>query len=73
MKYDFLQILGAVLLCFSAQGLIRLLIDHDYAGLLGWLPGGFALLLSAYVVAVAAGLLLTGWSHTRAKALGRRD
>ncbi|MEV8317071.1 hypothetical protein AB0Q95_23185 [Streptomyces sp. NPDC059900] len=73
MKYDFLQILGAVLLCFSAQGLIRLLIDHDYTGLLGWIPGGFGLLLIAYVVAVTAGLLLTGWSHTRAKALGRRD
>ncbi|MGW6061966.1 hypothetical protein [Streptomyces sp. NPDC055189] len=72
MKYDFLQTLGAILLCFSAQGLIRLLIDHDYAGFLGWLPGGFALLLVAYVVAVTAGLLLTGWSHTRAKALGRR-
>ncbi|GGV53426.1 hypothetical protein GCM10010277_50980 [Streptomyces longisporoflavus] len=73
MKYDILQILGALVLCFSAQGLIRLLIDHDDAGLLGWLPGGFALLLVAYVVVVAAGLLLTGWSHTQAKALGRRD
>lgn len=73
MKYDILQILGAVLLCFSAQGLIRLLIDHDYTGLLGWLPGSFAALLTAYVVTVAVGVLLTGWSHTRAKALGRRD
>lgn len=72
MKYDILQIFGAVLMCFSAQGLIRLLIDHDNTGLLGWLPGGFALLLIAYVVTVAAGLLLTTWSHTRAKTLGRR-
>lgn len=73
MKYDILQILGAVLMCFSAQGLIRLLIDHDYTGLLGWLSGGFAVLLAAYVVALAVGVLLTGWSHSRAKALGRRD
>ncbi|MFG2653153.1 hypothetical protein [Streptomyces sp. NPDC048436] len=73
MKYDILQILGAVLMCFSAQGLIRLLIDHDYAGFLGWLPGGFAALLAAYVIALSAGVLLTALSHTRAKALGRRD
>ncbi|MEV0117942.1 hypothetical protein ACFWY6_32615 [Streptomyces sp. NPDC059037] len=73
MKYDILQILGAVLMCFSAQGLIRLLIDHDYNGFLGWIPGGFPALLTAYTVALAAGVLLTGWSHTRAKALGRRS
>ncbi|MEU5954777.1 hypothetical protein [Streptomyces sp. NPDC047525] len=73
MKYDILQTLGAVLMCFSAQGLIRLLIDHDYTGFMGWLPGGFAALLIAYAVALTAGVLLTGWSHTRAKALGRRN
>ncbi|MGW7071611.1 hypothetical protein ACWGII_22365 [Streptomyces sp. NPDC054855] len=73
MKYDILQVLGAILMCFSAQGLIRLLIDHDHTGLLGGLPGGFAVLLIAYVVAVTAGVLLTGWSHSQAKAVGRRD
>lgn len=73
MKYDILQILGAVLMCFSAQGLIRLLLDHGHTGLLGWLPGGFAVLLAAYVVALAGGVTLTAWSHSRAKALGRRD
>ncbi|MFE6164171.1 hypothetical protein ACFQ7F_35230 [Streptomyces sp. NPDC056486] len=72
MKYDILQILGAVLMCFSAQGLIRLLIDHDYTGLLGWLPGGFAVLLIAYTVVLAAAALLTSRSYARAKALGRR-
>ncbi|WP_367043497.1 hypothetical protein [Streptomyces sp. Je 1-332] len=72
MKYDILQVLGAILMCFSAQGLIRLLIDHDHTGFLGRLPGGFAPLLFAYVVALAAGVLLTGWSHSRAKAIGRR-
>ncbi|MGW5868874.1 hypothetical protein ACWFRJ_42800 [Streptomyces sp. NPDC055239] len=73
MKYDILQVLGALLMCFSAQGLIRLLIDHDYTGLLGWLPGGFAVLLVAYTAVLAAGVLLTGRSYTRAKALGRRS
>ncbi|MFG2501558.1 hypothetical protein ACGFSB_25525 [Streptomyces sp. NPDC048441] len=73
MKYDILQILGAVLMCFSAQGVIRLLIDHDYTGLLGPLPGGFAVHLIAYAMPLAVGVLLTGWSHTQAKALGRRD
>ncbi|MGW6025128.1 hypothetical protein [Streptomyces sp. NPDC055214] len=76
MKYDILQILGAVLMCFSAQGLIRLLIDHDHTGplgRLGWLPGGFAVLLGAYVLALAGGVVLTGWAHSQAKALGRRD
>ncbi|MEV2256934.1 hypothetical protein AB0I94_41420 [Streptomyces sp. NPDC050147] len=73
MKYDILQIFGAVLMCFSAQGLIRLLIDHGNTGLLGWLPGSFAVLLTAYVVALTGGVLLTGWSHSQAKALGRRD
>lgn len=73
MKYDILQILGAVLMCFSAQGLIRLLIDHGHTGVLGWLPGSFAVLLAAYVAALAGGVLLTGWSHSRAMALGRRD
>ncbi|MEV0324293.1 hypothetical protein ACIBKX_39925 [Streptomyces sp. NPDC050658] len=72
MKFDFLQIVGAVLMCFSAQGGIRLFLDHDYDGMLGWLPGDFPVLMAAYVVALAAGVLLTGWSHTRAKALGRR-
>ncbi|MGW0907195.1 hypothetical protein [Streptomyces sp. NPDC002853] len=73
MKYDILQILGAVLMCFSAQGLIRLLLDHGHTGVLGWIPGSFAVLLAAYVLALAGGVLLTGWSHSQAKALGRRD
>ncbi|MFE0170898.1 hypothetical protein ACFWZ2_01160 [Streptomyces sp. NPDC059002] len=72
MKYDILQILGAVLMVTFAQGAIRLLIDHDHTGLLGWLPGGFAVLLVAYVALTAVGVLLAGWSHTRAKELGRR-
>ncbi|MGW7018342.1 hypothetical protein OG754_09185 [Streptomyces decoyicus] len=72
MKYDILQIIGAALMVVFAQGAIRLLVDHDSTGLLGGLGGGFALTLSVYGALVAVGVLLTGWSHTRAKALGRR-
>ncbi|MEJ8651049.1 hypothetical protein WKI65_23900 [Streptomyces sp. MS1.AVA.3] len=72
MKYDILQIVGAALMVVFAQGAIRLLVDHDSTGLLGRLGGGFALTLALYGVLVAVGVLLTGWSHSRAKALGRR-
>ncbi|AZS74801.1 hypothetical protein DDE74_31130 [Streptomyces lydicus] len=56
-----------------AQGAIRLLFDHTDTGFLGWLDGGFALTLAVHLALVAVGVLLTGWSHTRAKALGRRS
>ncbi|MEU9486259.1 hypothetical protein [Streptomyces decoyicus] len=72
MKYDILQIIGAAVMVVFAQGAIRLLVDHGNTGLLGGLGGGFALTLAVYGALVAAGVLLTGWSHTRAKALGRR-
>ncbi|GAU67069.1 hypothetical protein SSP35_04_01500 [Streptomyces sp. NBRC 110611] len=73
MKYDVLQIIGAVVMVFFAQGAVRLLFDHDDTGVLGWLGGGFGVALGAHALLVAVGVLLTGWSHTRAKALGRRN
>ncbi|MEV0259593.1 hypothetical protein AB0H82_35775 [Streptomyces sp. NPDC050732] len=72
MKYDILQILGAVLTVAFGQGAIRLLMDHDNSGLLGWLPGGFTVLIIVYVALTAVGVLLAGRSHARAKELGRR-
>ncbi|MFF8790707.1 hypothetical protein [Streptomyces sp. NPDC015125] len=72
MKYDILQIIGAAMMVFFAQGAIRLLIDHDDTGILGWLGGGFPLALAVRGALVAVGVLLTGRSHTRAKVLGRR-
>ena len=51
---------GMVLLVLGAQGGIRLLADHDNAGILGWLPGGFAVQLACYLVMVLAGLVLAG-------------
>ncbi|KAB2349433.1 hypothetical protein [Actinomadura rudentiformis] len=68
MKFDVLRIIGMVLLVVGAQGTIRQLVDHDNAGLLGWLPGGFAASLTVHVAATVAGVLLAGWSHDRAKA-----
>lgn len=67
MKYTIGQIVGAVLLVLGAQGVIRLLIDHDNGGLLGWVPGGFAVRLICYVVVGAAGALLAGWAEGHAK------
>ncbi|MEE4422825.1 hypothetical protein [Streptomyces bugieae] len=72
MKYDILQIIGAAAMVVFTQGAIRLLVDHRNTGLLGWLGAGFGGTLAAHGLLVAAGVLLTGWSHTRAKALGRR-
>ncbi|MEU0898411.1 hypothetical protein [Streptomyces massasporeus] len=37
----------------------------------GGLPGGFVPLLVTYAVLTAVGVVLAGWAHTRAKALGR--
>lgn len=73
MKYDFAQITGMVLLVVSAQGAIRLLIDHSDTGLLTWLPGGFPAALAGYLAALVAGAALAGWGRDRAKARGRRD
>jgi hypothetical protein len=72
MKYNVLQVLGMVMMVVCAQALIRLLIDNGDRGLLDGLLGGFLPLLLAYAVLTAAGVLLTGWAHSRAKALGRR-
>ncbi|MEV4150909.1 hypothetical protein AB0J40_45160 [Amycolatopsis sp. NPDC049691] len=72
MKFDVLQIVGAVLTVLGAQGAIRLLVDHGNTGLLAWLGAGFAGTLAGYLVATVAGVVLAGWAHDRAKALGRR-
>lgn len=71
MKYDVLHILGMALLVLGGQGAIRQLVDHGNAGLLGWLPGGFAASITVYVVAVALGAAVAGWARGQAKAVGR--
>jgi len=68
MKHIAGLIAGMVLLVLGAQGGIRLLVDHDNAGLLGWLPGGFATQLSCYAVITLAGVLLAGWGSRKTEA-----
>ncbi|MFE5211936.1 hypothetical protein [Streptomyces sp. NPDC056600] len=72
MKYDVTQVAGMILLVVAGQGLVRALVDHDDLGLLGPLPGGFALAVTVYVAVTLVGALLAGWAHGRARALGRR-
>ncbi|MFJ1751498.1 hypothetical protein [Kitasatospora sp. NPDC088134] len=73
MKYTVLQVLGVALLVLGAQGAIRRLVHHEDAGLLGWLPGGFAVGLTAHLLAAAAGACLAGWAHRAAKDSDSRD
>ncbi|SCF05369.1 hypothetical protein [Micromonospora chokoriensis] len=56
-------VIGMILLVYGAQGAVRQLVDHDNAGLLGWLPGGFGVQLAGHVVLGIAGLLLAGWGR----------
>lgn len=60
-------VIGVPLVVFGGQGGIRLLVNHGNSGLLGWVPGGFAVWLSCYAVIVVIGVLLASWGSTRAK------
>jgi len=71
MKYDIWQGLGVVLLALGTQGAIRQLVDHGNAGLLRWLPGGFAVSITVYVLAVVGGAIIASRAHAAAKAVGR--
>ncbi|CAL9406333.1 hypothetical protein SUDANB58_01552 [Streptomyces sp. enrichment culture] len=71
MKYGLLEGLGVVLLALGGQGAIRLLVDRDDAGLFGRLPGGFAVGVTVYVLAVAIGTAVAAWAHRAARTAGR--
>ena len=58
-------IVGMILLVMGAQGAIRLMADHDDAGPLGWMPGGFAAQLSVYCLTVVVGTTIA--SHFTAR------
>lgn len=73
MKYDVLQVLGVALVVLGGQGAVRQLVDHGDAGLLAWLPGGFAAGLTVHFVAVALGAVVASWARGRARAVGRRS
>jgi len=67
-----LWVFGMALWLVGAQGAIRLLIDHEDAGLLGWLPGGFAAQLLCYLVAVVIGIVVAALNAPwRARSSGR--
>ncbi|WP_424217635.1 hypothetical protein ACN20G_36325 (plasmid) [Streptomyces sp. BI20] len=70
MKYGFYQVLGMALLVIGAQGAIRQLVDHDNAGLLDWLPGGFAASITVYALAAAIGAVIAGRAHNARKPTG---
>ncbi|MFE7619645.1 hypothetical protein [Streptomyces sp. NPDC057496] len=72
MKYDILQGLGVALFVLGAQGVIRQLVDHDDAGLLGRLPGGFAVGITVHALAVVAGAIVASRARGAARASGRR-
>ncbi len=72
MKHQIGLITGMVLLALGGQGAIRLLVDHDNAGLLRWMPGGFGVWLACHVVAAAAGIGLAAWGGQKAKQSGSR-
>lgn len=68
--YVALQIVGMVLLVFSAQAGIRSLFNHDASqlwGLLDWVPGDWSGRLVALVLLAAAGAVLAGWANDRSE------
>lgn len=67
MKNAFLQILGFVLMVLGLQGLIRLLVDENAAGLLGWIEADVSLLIAINVVIAIAGMSLLTWAQRQSK------
>jgi hypothetical protein len=53
----------------GGTGGIRLLVDHDNAGILQWLPGGFAAQLGCFLIMVLVGATIA----TRSSAKLRRS
>ena len=67
MKYVALQVTGMIALVLGAQGAIRLLADHDDAGLLSWVAGGFATQLACYTTLTLCGALVAARGASRTK------
>lgn len=66
-KYVAVLVAAMVVTAVGGQGVIRLLIDHGHAGLMGWLPGGFVGWLLGYLGLIVIGVLTAGWADTRRK------
>lgn len=69
-RYVTALIVGMVALVVGAQGTIRLLVDHDNAGVLAWLPGGFTARLVGYLLLVVVGIAVAGWADARRRRRG---
>ncbi|MFI8930338.1 hypothetical protein ACIG3E_21950 [Streptomyces sp. NPDC053474] len=68
---DALRALGVTLVVLGGQGAIRQLVDHDDAGVLGGLPGGFVVCLSVHAACVIVGAAVAGRAHGLTKQSGR--
>ena len=56
------QILGMILLVVAGQGAVRLFVDHDDAGILDRVGGGWVVQLIVYLAVAAAGVGLAAWA-----------
>ncbi|MFF0270263.1 hypothetical protein [Kribbella sp. NPDC004536] len=54
-----------VVVAIGGQGAIRLLINHNNRGLMGWFPGGFTGALLADLALVAIGVTLAAVADAR--------
>ncbi|MEU8816879.1 hypothetical protein [Actinoplanes sp. NPDC048796] len=73
MRRVFVLVVGMVLLVVGAQGGIRLLADHDNAGVLRWLPGGFAAQLAGFAAMTLVGAVLASAGAAKARRSGSAD
>ena len=67
MKQTVVLVAGMILLALGVQGAIRLLVDHDNAGLLSWMPGGFGVWLTVDLIAAVVGAVLAWWGSNKLK------
>ncbi|MFK0245413.1 hypothetical protein ACIQUM_11990 [Amycolatopsis azurea] len=68
------QIFGMVAVAVFGQAAIRSLFDHSATQLWGafdWVPGAWGGRLIVFLLLAAAGVVLAGWAHDRAKQVSR--
>jgi len=63
-------IAGMLMVALGGQGSIRQLLDHEYAGLLSWLPVEWGARLAIYAVVLVIGLVLAGRAGAKLKREG---
>ncbi|MDR2279647.1 MAG: hypothetical protein LBE07_02195 [Gordonia sp. (in: high G+C Gram-positive bacteria)] len=55
MRHVIALVVGVGLVVLGVQGAIRMVVNHENAGLLGWVPGGFVAQIAVYIAAAAVG------------------